>query len=280
MGLSREDVTSLAISIASYYIARRVIRDEAWKWAVLGFCVCLQGWEFSWSCGVPLGGFGALDERPAQSYSERTSPRAGSVTRPDFLHALITSVFDGACMALIAALARSCGGSLQGIDLKTCGVLLAGGWAQNALVTRCANLNLNHLATSPLAPHPKCRADEQDDGDVCWSNQSMWVLAPLLTCALAGSQPESHPARVGASAILLFIVPLATCAQGPQAIWSAHPYELSSLVGVLCLAATADSWRWHPVCSGGRARESQSQAPAFTLKESKGDCISHEVNTT
>lgn len=250
VAISLEDLGSLACSLVFYFVARAALGGGAAKWAVLGFVVCLQGWEFSWSCGVHLGGYPAFQEGPALSYSQRADPNS-QYTRPDFLHACVTATFDGSCMALLAAVAARLGGSLTTMDLRTCAVMTTLGYVQNGLVTRYAHLNLNNLASAPLAPLPKCHADEtSDEQDVCYANQSMWVLAPLLTYLLAISQPTSHAVRVGASAALLLALPLAACAQGPVDVIRGHPMDFASLVCILGLAAAA----------GGRGRMADASA--------------------
>jgi hypothetical protein len=269
ISISTQDLMSLSCAACFYAIARAVIREEAWTWAIVGFCVCLQGWEFSWSCGVDLGGFPAIQELPALSYSKRAPASVHRLTRPDFFHALICSTFDGGCMAFLAAAAVWFGGNLSRIELRTSGVLLLLGWVQNALVTRFTNLDLNTLATAPLAPLPKCTASGPDARDVCWSNQSMWVAAPLITYALAVSEPASHPARIGASVLLLLALPLASCAQGPGTVLSANPAEFGSLAAVLVLAGAA--YQRHPVISRNDSVEVVGVAAgiAGTAKEAR-----------
>ena len=63
-------------------------------WAAMGYVIGFIGWEFSWSCGIPLGGYPAAQTSPPLSYTERG---AGSVslTSPNILHAAINAAFDG-----------------------------------------------------------------------------------------------------------------------------------------------------------------------------------------
>ena len=87
------------------------------------------------------------------------------------------------------------------------------------------NLNLNNLAMAPLAPMQNALSGP-DARDVCWSNQSMWVAAPLSTRLRGAGVAPGACWRLGTAASVL---PLLSGDQRPGPVLLAHPYEFGWL---------------------------------------------------